>query len=63
MRLMAQRFGKDVAYDRHCLHLSQSEIEQNLSQGVRYTTRLKVKTKCVYKLKDIITTDIKLNFY
>ncbi|CAG8765720.1 5955_t:CDS:2, partial [Acaulospora morrowiae] len=33
VRTLAQKNGKGVAYDRHCLYLSQSEIDENLSQG------------------------------
>ncbi|CAG8433167.1 9568_t:CDS:10 [Diversispora eburnea] len=53
MRLMAQKVGKGVAYDRHCSYLSQSEIEQNISQGIPFTIRLKTPDSAV-TVKDLI---------
>ena len=42
IRYVAQKSGKGVVYDRHCLYLSQEEIDQKLSERIPFTVRLKV---------------------
>ncbi|CAG8625866.1 10169_t:CDS:2 [Paraglomus occultum] len=37
-----QKSGREKVYDRHCLHLTAKEIDENISQGLPYTIRLKV---------------------
>lgn len=41
-------------YDKHCLHLSQSEIEEKLNSGVSYVIRLNVKENQKVSFDDLI---------
>ncbi|CAG8682352.1 8404_t:CDS:10, partial [Cetraspora pellucida] len=52
--------GKGVAYDRHCLYLSQREVDQKLAQGVPHTVRLKTPDGVV-TVKDLIYGNIIFN--
>ena len=41
-------------YDRHCLHLSQQEIDENLKNGVPYVIRQKMPTEGVTGFDDFV---------
>ncbi|CAG8441631.1 16883_t:CDS:2 [Acaulospora colombiana] len=60
VRALAQKAGKGVAYDRHCLYLSQGEIDENLSQGTPFTIRLKTPDGII-TVKDLIYGNVEFN--
>ncbi|CAG8561226.1 15023_t:CDS:10 [Funneliformis caledonium] len=60
IRIKAQRSGKGVVYDRHCLHLSQKEIEQKLAQGIPFTIRLKTPNGVVI-INDLVHGNVEFN--
>ncbi len=41
-------------YDKHCLHLSESEVEKNLAEGIPYVVRLNVEPDKIIKFDDIV---------
>ncbi len=45
-------------YDRHCLYLSQAEIEQNLAEGKPFVVRLRVPDEGTTTFTDMIRGDI-----
>lgn len=45
-------------YDRHCLHLSQEELERNLAKGKPYTVRLRVPDEGTTSFTDLIRGEI-----
>ncbi len=45
-------------YDRHCLYLSQAEIERNLAEGKPYVVRLRVPDEGTTTFTDLIRGDI-----
>jgi glutamyl-tRNA synthetase len=49
---------KDTRYDKHCLHLSEEEIQKNLSEGKPYVIRLNVEPGMKIAFKDIIRGDV-----
>ncbi|CAG8532859.1 8369_t:CDS:10 [Paraglomus occultum] len=54
VRLESQKSGREKVYDRHCLHLTAKEIDENISQGLPYTIRLKV-------VKDLVHGPVKFS--
>ena len=51
--------GKEIIqYDKHCLHLSKEEIEENLAKGVPYVIRQNNPTEGTTTFHDIIYGDI-----
>jgi glutamyl-tRNA synthetase len=48
-------------YDRHCLHLSKDEIENNLKQGIPYVIRLKVPDNELISFDDEVLGTITIN--
>lgn len=48
-------------YDKHCLHLSQSEIEEKLSSGVSYVIRLNVKENQKVSFDDLIRETVEFD--
>ncbi len=48
-------------YDRHCLNLSEEEVEQRIANGEKYVIRLKVPDNEIIKFKDAIKGDIEFN--
>lgn len=51
--------GKEImTYDKHCLHLSKEEIEENLSKGVPYVIRQNNPTEGRTTFTDILYGDI-----
>lgn len=47
-----------VQYDKHCLHLSKEEVEENLAKGVPYVIRQNNPTEGTTTFHDIIYGDI-----
>ena len=47
-----------VQYDKHCLHLSKEEIEENLAKGIPYVIRQNNPTEGTTTFHDIIYGDI-----
>lgn len=51
--------GKEIVqYDKHCLHLSKEEIEENLAKGIPYVIRQNNPTEGTTTFHDIIYGDI-----
>ncbi len=54
--------GKEIAkYDKHCLHLSQEEIEKNLADGIPYVIRQNNPTEGKTVFHDAIYGEIKVD--
>lgn len=54
--------GKEIAkYDKHCLHLSQEEIEKNLAEGIPYVIRQNNPTEGKTVFHDAIYGDIEVD--
>lgn len=54
--------GKEIAkYDKHCLHLSQEEIDKNLAEGVPYVIRQNNPTEGKTVFHDAIYGDIEVD--
>ncbi|RIA99073.1 glutamyl-tRNA synthetase [Glomus cerebriforme] len=60
IRNVAQKSGKGVVYDRHCLYLSQREIDQKLLQGIPFTVRLKTPDGVV-TINDLIYGNVEFS--
>ena len=45
-------------YDKHCLHLSESEVAKNLAEGIPYVVRLNVEPDKVIKFDDIVRDNV-----
>jgi glutamyl-tRNA synthetase len=57
-----QKAAKQIPkYDRHCLHLSPTEIKDNLRQGVPYVVRMKIPDNETVVFNDLIRGEIKFN--
>lgn len=57
-----QKASKQIPkYDRHCLHLSPEEINQNLESGVPYVVRLRLPDHETITIKDLVRGEIKFN--
>jgi glutamyl-tRNA synthetase len=48
-------------YDKHCLPLSKTEIESNLSAGMPYVIRLNVPADLKINIKDIVRGDVEFD--
>ena len=54
--------GKEISvYDKHCLHLSQEEIQANLDAGKPYVIRINMPTEGTTTFHDVIYGDITVN--
>ena len=59
--LRTQAGGKEiVVYDKHCLHLSKEEIEENLAKGIPYVIRQNVPKEGTTKFVDEIYGEIEV---
>ena len=59
--LRTQTGYKDfVVYDKHCLHLSKEEIEENLAKGIPYVIRQNVPNEGTTKFTDEIYGEIEV---
>ncbi len=54
MRREQQARGEQIKYDRHCLRLSQEEIQNKLAAGEPYVIRQKVDTHGETNFKDLV---------
>lgn len=61
LREEQSRTTKDTRYDKHCLHLSDEEIQKNLAEGKPYVIRLNVKPGIKIAFKDIIRGDVEFS--
>lgn len=52
---------KDTRYDKHCLHLSEEEIQKNLAEGKPYVIRLNVESGMKIAFKDIVRGDVEFS--
>ena len=57
-RAQAEARGEVFKYDKHCLHLSQEEIEQKLASGIPYVIRLNTPTEGDTTYHDLVFGDI-----
>ncbi len=48
-------------YDKHCLHLSKEEIEENLSKGVPHVVRLDVEANKKIIFNDVVRGQVEFN--
>lgn len=60
-RQLQKAAGKVPKYDRHCLHLSPSEVEENLQKGLPYVVRLKIPDHEIIEFNDLIRGKISFN--
>jgi len=58
LREEQKKINNDTRYDKHCLHLSEEEIQKNLSDGVPYVIRLNVEPGIKIAFKDIVRGDV-----
>lgn len=43
IRKLGQKTGNQIGYDRHCAHLSEQQIKENMEKQLPYTIRLRVR--------------------
>ncbi|MEA4971150.1 MAG: glutamate--tRNA ligase [Candidatus Pelethousia sp.] len=60
-RAQAAARGETFKYDKHCLHLSQAEIQANLDAGLPYVVRQNVPTEGMTSFTDMIFGTITVN--
>lgn len=60
-RAAAAARGETFKYDKHCLHLSQAEIQANLDAGLPYVVRQNVPTEGTTSFTDMIFGTITVN--
>lgn len=56
----AEAEGRNTMYDRHCLSLTQEEIEENLKNGVPYVIRQKMPTEGETSFSDVVYGNISI---
>ena len=62
LRSTVDESGKEIVqYDKHCLHLSKEEIEENLKNGVPYVIRQNNPQEGTTTYHDVIYGDITVN--
>lgn len=61
LREEQSRTTKDTRYDKHCLNLSEEEIQKNLEEGKPYVIRLNVQPGMKIAFKDIIRGDVEFS--
>lgn len=61
MRTELEQKGEFAKYDRFCLKLSQSEIEQKLKSNLPYVIRMKVPDNTTIKFYDLIRKDVEIS--
>lgn len=61
LREEQNRTTKDTRYDKHCLHLSDEEVQKNLAEGKPYVIRLNVEPGMKIAFKDIVRGDVEFS--
>ncbi|MCG9479882.1 MAG: glutamate--tRNA ligase [Actinomycetia bacterium] len=56
-----EKEGKTFKYDRHCLKLTDEEIERKISQEMPYALRLRLPDDQIISFKDIVYGEISVN--
>jgi glutamyl-tRNA synthetase len=56
-----QKEGLQPMYDKHCLHLSENEIEEKLSAGIPHVVRLNVEPDKEIQLNDAVRGEVSFN--
>lgn len=56
-----QKEGLQPMYDKHCLHLSEGEIQQKINDGLPYVVRLNVEHGKEILLNDVIRGEVTFN--
>ena len=59
-REAAEARGEVFKYDKHCLHLSQQEIDRKLADGVPYVIRMNAPTEGETGYHDLVFGDISM---
>ncbi len=59
-RAAAEARGEVFKYDKHCLHLSQAEIDRKLADGVPYVIRMNAPTEGETGYHDLVFGDISM---
>ena len=59
-REAAEARGEVFKYDKHCLHLSQQEIDRKLAEGVPYVIRMNAPTEGETGYHDLVFGDISM---
>lgn len=58
MRELQEKAKKAPMYDRHCLYLSEEEIQKNLDEGKPYVVRQKIPLEKLVKFKDLVRGNV-----
>src|ERR1035437_8994550 len=58
LREQQQKINVQTMYDKHCLHLSEDEIQKNLTQGLPFTVRLNVDPGKIIRFNDHVRADV-----
>ena len=59
LRTVVSSDGKEIAkYDKHCLHLSREEIQENLDSGIPYVVRQNIPEEGSTTFNDVVYGDI-----
>ncbi|HPZ01275.1 MAG TPA: glutamate--tRNA ligase [Candidatus Cloacimonas sp.] len=61
MREEQQSKGEFVKYDRRCLSLTKSEIEQKIAAGEKYVIRLKMPDNRKFQFNDLIRGEVEMD--
>ena len=61
MRAEQQAKGEFVKYDRRCLYLTKSEIEQKIAAGEKYVIRLKMPDNRKFQFDDLIRGEVEID--
>ncbi len=61
LRKRQQEQGLQSKYDKHCLHLSKTEIEKNFADGISKVVRLNVPPDTKIKVNDLIRGEIEFD--
>lgn len=61
MREQQQQKGEFVKYDRHCLSLSEDEVQERLGRGEQHVVRLKMPDERVFAFTDLIRGSVEMD--
>ena len=56
-----QKKGLQPMYDKHCLNISEDEINEKLNQNIPYVIRLNVKPDKIIRIEDTIRGEVEIN--
>jgi glutamyl-tRNA synthetase len=61
LREKQQKKGLQPMYDKHCLNLSEKEINEKLDLNIPYVIRLNVEAGRIIKIEDIVKGEVEIN--